>query len=52
VVVNSLEVVDRQIVAKLRAHAPTDPLCCPSQEITRRFSLNGQTLRLDSETQP
>jgi hypothetical protein len=47
--VSSVEIVDRQIVVRLRLHGPADPLCCPTVEATRTYALSGNVLTLVSE---
>ncbi len=42
--IESLAIQDGQIVVQLIAHGPDDPLCCPSQEQTHAFRLEGDTL--------
>ncbi len=37
--VQSLAIVEGQIVAGLLTFAPTDPRCCPSLEVVRRYRL-------------
>jgi putative hemolysin len=38
-----------RIVVNLRVHKTSDPLCCPSQAVTRTYRLQGNTLELVSE---
>ncbi len=42
--IESLAIQDGQIVVQLIGHGPDDPLCCPSQEQTHAFRLEGDTL--------
>ena len=42
--VQSLTIASGKIVAQTVAHRPSDGLCCPSLEITRRFTLQGNRL--------
>ena len=42
--VQSLTIASGNIVAETVAHRPSDGLCCPSLEITRTFTLQGNQL--------
>ena len=42
--VEALRLVAEQIVVELIIHGPRDPLCCPTQRVTRRFALKGERL--------
>ena len=42
--IEALTIQDGQIVVQLIGHGPDDPLCCPSQRVTRVFRLVGDTL--------
>ena len=43
--VKSLSIVEGRIVVQMVGFGPTDPLCCPSQEMTRTYRLEGNTLK-------
>lgn len=43
--VKSLSIVEGRIVVQMVGFGPTDPLCCPSQEMTRTYRLDGNTLK-------
>jgi hypothetical protein len=48
--VQSLRVVDGQIVVTALTHAPEDPLCCPTQQAEETYLLNnGQLIQLNNE---
>ncbi|MCX6028673.1 MAG: DUF333 domain-containing protein [Chloroflexi bacterium] len=47
--IESLTIEGGQIVLKMVAHGPKDPLCCPSQATTRTYRLEGNTLKVVSE---
>jgi len=42
--VKSLTIADGQITVELVTHGPEDPMCCPSQEETRVYKLEGNQL--------
>lgn len=42
--IRSLRIEDRVITIQMIAHAPNDPLCCPSMAVTVRYRLQGETL--------
>ena len=42
--VEALRMFGEQVVVQLVVHAPQDPLCCPTQPVTRRFALKGERL--------
>jgi hypothetical protein len=42
--VRSLAVEGERLVVRLLSHAPGDPACCPSLEMVREFTLEGETL--------
>jgi hypothetical protein len=42
--VQSLTIEAGQIVAHMVTHGPDDPLCCPSQEVTQVYELQGSEL--------
>ena len=47
--VHSTSINDGQIVVNVGAFSPSDPLCCPSQQITRTYKLDGNRLQVVSE---
>jgi hypothetical protein len=47
-----LAVKDGQIVASVKAFAAGDPQCCPSQQVTRTYQLDGTALKVVSEVKP
>ena len=49
---NSLAITAGVITVKMVAHGPNDGLCCPTQETTATFRLDGKTLELLSEAPP
>ena len=46
--INDLAVEDGEIFVDLVIHSKDDPMCCPTQAITRRYLLNGVNLILTS----
>ena len=42
--VEALRLSGEQIAVELVVHGPSDPLCCPTQRVTRRFELKGERL--------
>lgn len=48
--VQSLRVIDGQILVTALTHAPEDPLCCPSQQVEMKYLLTaGQLVPLENE---
>jgi hypothetical protein len=43
-VIKSVSIADGIIVMDLTTHSPTDPMCCPTQNETDRFKLQGAQL--------
>lgn len=43
--VEGLAVGDRSVRVQMQVHGPDDPPCCPTQRVTRRFSIQGRTSR-------
>ena len=43
-VVKSISIVNGVIVMELVTHAPSDPMCCPTQNETQKFKLEGDQL--------
>lgn len=50
VVVQELAIDNNQITAMMLTQGPEDPMCCPSQNITQIYELQGETLVLVDET--
>ena len=48
--VQSLAIADNQITVEMLAQGPDDPMCCPSQQTTQVYELQGDTLVLIDET--
>ncbi|MDP2470907.1 MAG: hypothetical protein Q8W45_11165 [Candidatus Palauibacterales bacterium] len=47
--VDRIRIDSGEVSIELLAHGPGDPMCCPSQKVTRRFRLEaGQIVRIDS----
>jgi len=42
--VEALRLTEGQVIVELIVHGPRDPLCCPTQRVTRRFELKGERL--------
>jgi len=43
--INSIAIVEGEIEVDMVVHAPADPMCCPTQEEVRRFSLGNETMK-------
>ena len=47
--VETLEIVDGEVIVELKAHGPDDPMCCPTSQVSRRYgvqvSMLGQTVQ-------
>lgn len=41
--VEGLAVSDRSVAVQMQVHGPNDPPCCPTQRVSRRFSIQGRT---------
>ena len=37
--VHSVTIVDGEIIVRITTHAPDDPMCCPTQNVTQRYRL-------------
>jgi hypothetical protein len=46
VTIKTLSIRNGKIKVKMLTHSPTDPLCCPTQEIIQGYQLNPQTNQL------
>lgn len=42
--IKSLAIEDGHIVVEMITHGPDDPLCCPTQEVTQHYVLEGEEL--------
>jgi heat shock protein HslJ len=40
----ALTIEDGEITLEMVAHGPDDPMCCPTQEVTKRYQLQGDQL--------
>ncbi|MDP2727505.1 MAG: hypothetical protein Q8P59_08155 [Dehalococcoidia bacterium] len=49
---NSLSIASGEVVVKMVTHGPTDPLCCPTQEVIQRYKLQGDKLTKLAAPQP
>jgi len=50
--VQNLAVKEGQIVLNALGFAPGDPMCCPSQSVSRTYRLQGNALQVVSEVKP
>ena len=50
VVVNAIEVANRQITLRMRVQGPNDGACCPTLDATRVYAVSGGVLTLVSRT--
>lgn len=41
--VEGLAVSNRTVNVQLQVHGPDDPVCCPSQRVSRRYSIQGRS---------
>ncbi|MGW8251442.1 MAG: hypothetical protein ACWGO1_12425, partial [Anaerolineales bacterium] len=51
VVVNSMEIEDGVLKVQMIAHAPEDPLCCPSQFVAQEYILQDNMLITQAQSQ-
>lgn len=42
--INSVSIENNQILVDMITHATNDPLCCPTQDVVKRFTLEGDKL--------
>ena len=42
--VHAIEIVDDTIVISMKTHGPEDPMCCPTYEVTKRFTMRENRL--------
>ncbi len=42
--INDLKIENGEIVVKILAHGPDDPMCCPTQNTIKKFALQGNQL--------
>jgi len=40
----AISIEDGEITVEMLAHGPDDPMCCPTQEVTKRYRLQGDQL--------
>jgi hypothetical protein len=52
VLVQKLAIGDGKITVDVKAFAPGDPMCCPSQSVTRTYELEGDALAVVAEVWP
>lgn len=41
--VEGLAVADRAVAVQMQVHGPNDPPCCPTQRVSRRFTIQGRS---------
>ena len=46
--INSLDIEDGQIVVEMVTQGPDDPMCCPTQEVTKRYELQDELVEVPS----
>jgi len=46
--INSLDIEDGQIVVEMVTQGPDDPMCCPTQEVTKRYELQDELIEVPS----
>lgn len=46
--INSLAIEDGKIVVDMVTHGPDDPMCCPTQEVTKRYELQDELVEVPS----
>lgn len=46
--INSLAIEDGQIVVDMVAHGPDDPMCCPTQEVVKRYELQNELIEVSN----
>jgi heat shock protein HslJ len=47
--VHSVGIKDNEIIVSMTAHGPGDAMCCPTQEVTRRFTVQAGHLVAENE---
>jgi heat shock protein HslJ len=50
--VHSVSIANNEIAVSMTAHGPDDAMCCPTQEVTRRFLVQADRLVAPHDTQP
>ncbi len=50
--VHSVGIKDNEISVSMTAHGPGDPMCCPTQEVTRRFIVQADHLVAENDALP
>jgi len=48
----ALEIEDRGIIVEMVTHGPSDPMCCPTKNVTRVYGYDGEALRLLEQIPP
>lgn len=43
--VEGVSVANRSVSVQMQVHGPNDPLCCPTERVSRRFSIQGREQR-------
>ena len=41
--VEGLRIADRSVTVQMQVHRPDDPPCCPTERVSRRFTIQGRT---------
>jgi hypothetical protein len=41
--VEGLRIADRSVTVQMQVHRPDDPVCCPTERVSRRFTIQGRT---------
>jgi basic membrane protein A len=47
-IINALTIEGDEVVVDMVTQSPQDPLCCPSQQLTRRYKLESNLVELDA----
>jgi heat shock protein HslJ len=50
--VHSVGIKDNEIIVNMTVHGPGDAMCCPTREVTRRFTVEAGHLVEEHETRP
>ena len=50
--VHAVGIKDNEIMVSMTAHGPGDAMCCPTHEVTRRFTVQADHLVAEHEAQP
>lgn len=46
--IKSLAIQDDQIVVDMVTHGPDDPMCCPTQDVVKRYELNTELVEVSN----